>query len=198
LVRDARVLPDAATVARGWQVQVDRGMRVDLPDGSLVDASRTACAAALLAATSRVPDEHAVAALEDWGFDVEVAASWPRLSARQRRRAARRSPTAATWADVGDVRGDGAASLLLAVRSFLVHEADAVITLLADLPEEWRGGSIEVHGAPTRRGRVSYAVRWHGERAALLWDGPEGVTTRAPGLDADWSTTEPSGEALLA
>jgi hypothetical protein len=40
-------------------------------------------------------------------------------------------------------------------------------------------------------------VRWHGERAALLWDGPGGVTLRAPGLDADWSTTDAAGDALL-
>jgi hypothetical protein len=195
---DVRALPDAATVARGWRIQLDRGMRVDLPDASLAEAARAARAEALLGATNRVPDERAVAALEDWGFDAEVAASWPRLSRRQQRQAAGREPGPASWAEVRAARAHGAASMLLALRSFLVHEADDVITLLADLPDEWRGLPIEVHGAPTRRGPVSYAVRWHGDRAAVLWDGPGGVTVRAPGLDAGWSSTDPRGEALLA
>jgi len=60
-----------------------------------------------------------------------------------------------------------------------------------------------VHDAPTRWGRVSYAVRWHGDRPALLWElephhglGPVQLTV--PGLDSSWSTTEPAGDALLA
>ncbi|HEX9991669.1 MAG TPA: hypothetical protein VGB14_01950, partial [Acidimicrobiales bacterium] len=68
------------------------------------------------------------------------------------------------------------------------------------LPDGWRGRPVEVEGAPTAAGRLSYAVRWHGDRPALLWDlapsaGPARLT--APGLDPAWSTTEPSGEALL-
>jgi hypothetical protein len=55
-----------------------------------------------------------------------------------------------------------------------------------------------VHDAPTRRGPVSYAVRWHGTRPALLWDAPDGVELRAPGLDPSWSSSVPRGEALLA
>ena len=64
--------------------------------------------------------------------------------------------------------------------------------------------SVEVHDAPTRWGRVSYAVRWHGARPALLWHleqregvaGPWRIT--APRFDPSWSTTEARGEALLA
>ncbi len=67
-----------------------------------------------------------------------------------------------------------------------------------------------MHHAPTAHGELSYAVRWHGDRPALLWelvagDGQTGsgrsgavVTLRAPGLDETWSTREPRGEALLA
>ena len=44
---------------------------------------------------------------------------------------------------------------------------------------------------------VSYAVRWHGEHAAVLWqvDGAP-VELTAPAVDAAWSSTEASGEAL--
>lgn len=78
--------------------------------------------------------------------------------------------------------------------------------LLPEFPSHWRGGPLEVHGLVTRVGVVSFAIRWHGYRPALLWelepaptDGaprPVGLTCR--GLDPDWSTTEPRGETLLA
>ena len=71
------------------------------------------------------------------------------------------------------------------------------------LPDEWMGRSLGVHDAPTHHGLLSYAVRWHGERPALLWElqphpGVERVTLTAPGLDPDWSSDELRGEALLA
>jgi hypothetical protein len=194
---DVRALPDAAMVARGWRAQLDRGTRVELPDEALVDAARAACAQALLSATGGVPEEHAVAALEDWGFDAEAEEAWARMSGRRRRRAARRSAAPATWDDVSRARGLGPAPMLLALRAFLAHDGEDAITVLPDLPPEWRGAPVEVHDAPTRRGPLSYAVRWHGERAALLWDGPGGVTLRAPGLHAGWSTTDATGDALL-
>ncbi len=79
-----------------------------------------------------------------------------------------------------------------------MHEGnDGEISLCTDLPDAWRGVSFEVHDAPTRHGNVSYAVRWHGARPALLWDAPAGTRLDAPGLDPAWSTTEAQGEALL-
>jgi hypothetical protein len=81
----------------------------------------------------------------------------------------------------------------------LVHEdTSQTVTLLRDLAPEWWGQPIEVHEAPTRRGAVSYAVRWHGARPALLWEVPDGVRVRSPGLDPSWSSDEPRGEALLS
>jgi hypothetical protein len=55
-----------------------------------------------------------------------------------------------------------------------------------------------VHDAPTRHGPLSYAVRWHGARPALLWEAPPGVRLRAPGLDPTWSSETTRGDALLA
>lgn len=84
--------------------------------------------------------------------------------------------------------------------------ASPIITLFAGFPAAWRGQPVEVHDAPTRFGLLSCAVRWHGERPALLWDlhpwpdagaGPA-VTLAAPSLDPGWSAVEPQGEALLA
>ena len=87
----------------------------------------------------------------------------------------------------------------------LVHDrlarltAPDTVTLLADgMPADWLGVSCEAHGiAVGARHRVSFAVRWHGERPAVLWevDGPTGLTLRS-GVDDTWSTTESHGEAL--
>jgi hypothetical protein len=154
---------------------------------------RAARGQALLATTRPTADD--AVALEDWGFDAEAADAWEHLSARERRQAGRRPELPSTWADVRDA--GGGSRLLVALRSLLAHEHGDTVTMLSDLPVEWRGHAVEVHDAPTRRGFLSYAVRWHGARPALLWGAPPGVTLRAPGLDAGWSTTAPTGEALL-
>ncbi|MGI8757498.1 MAG: hypothetical protein ACR2MB_16900, partial [Acidimicrobiales bacterium] len=70
------------------------------------------------------------------------------------------------------------------------------------LAPAWFGGGVELHDAPTTAGRLSFALRWHGRRPALLWDlerhpGPGEVELRAPALDPAWSTTSVRGEALL-
>jgi hypothetical protein len=106
----------------------------------------------------------------------------------------------------GGCMGDGhhgwaAADFLSFVRTMLVRETPGGLALASMLPESWYGQGVEVHGAPTRFGTVSFAIRWHGARPALLWeveahDGAT-VTLTSPGLDPSWRTTEPRGEALL-
>ncbi len=115
--------------------------------------------------------------------------------------AAQASP-AGVW---GGAAGDdpaGAARFVAALRSLLVDDSGPGLDLLPGFPPGWRGGALEVHGLPTRHGPVSFAIRWHGYRPALLWEitpaGPAtAVTVRAPVLDAGWITVEPQGEALL-
>jgi len=103
-----------------------------------------------------------------------------------------------------------AAMFVSFVRSLLVREEPGGLVLCSMLPHEWRGQSIEVHDAPTSVGLVSFAVRWHGARPALLWDvrpsadedgagaPAAAIRLRAPGLDPGWSTEELRGDALLA
>jgi hypothetical protein len=106
--------------------------------------------------------------------------------------------------------GDGhhgwaAADFLSFVRAMLVREThDGGLALGSMLPDDWTGQGIEVHDAPTHFGPLSFAIRWHGERPALLWDLrphpdlTEAVRITVPGLDPTFSTTEPKGETLLA
>jgi hypothetical protein len=103
--------------------------------------------------------------------------------------------------------GDGhdvevAAGVLTLVRDLLVREDGEGVALASLVPDSWYGQGWEVHGAPTGQGTVSYAVRWHGDRVALLWEaephpGAEPVRLTAPGLEPGWSTTDARGEALL-
>ena len=115
-----------------------------------------------------------------------------------------------SWSLAGDGHhAPTGAAFLGFVRSMLVREVDRdlaaggpALALCGLLPPEWRGQGIEVHDAPTDHGHLSYAVRWHGERPALLWElephqGCDPVVLVAPGLDPDWSCSEPRGEALL-
>jgi hypothetical protein len=109
----------------------------------------------------------------------------------------------------GGCMGDGhhgwaAADVLTFVRQLLVREGDdGGLVLCSLLPDGWAGQALEVHDAPTHAGRLSYGVRWHGDRPALLWElhphpGEGEVRLTAPGLDPAWSSTAPQGEALLA
>lgn len=185
-------LPGAESVVRGWETQLRRGMQVDLPDPALQEAVDRARADALL-------EGRDVAALEDWGFDEEAAAAWAALSFRGRRRARRRPARPPGWRAVEARLERPGSDLLLDLRALLVGDADDTVVLLSELPPPWRGRGLEVLDAPTRAaGRISYAVRWHGERVALLWECERpGVRLRAPGLDPGWSTLAPRGEALL-
>jgi hypothetical protein len=88
------------------------------------------------------------------------------------------------------------------VLSLVIDSSDAAaVDLLPEVPEAWLGQPVDVRSCGTANGRVSFSVRWHGARPALLWErlgGSDAVELRCPGLDPQWSSLERSGEALLA
>ena len=89
------------------------------------------------------------------------------------------------------------------LRAELVADHGEELLLAPGFRPAWRGGPLAVYELPTRFGSLSYAVRWHGARPALLWEldaRPDhgAVTLRAPALDQSWSSDEPTGETLLA
>ena len=138
----------------------------------------------------------------------------PRASARVMALLARASPVE-TWPEVmhprsgGGSRGHGqdpatVATFCTFVRSMFVREnTSGGLALCGLVPPAWLGQPWEVRDVPTVHGSLGYAVRWHGDRPALLWeltpwDDGHDVLITAPGLDAAWSSTDLSGEALLA
>jgi len=88
------------------------------------------------------------------------------------------------------------------VLSKVIAVSDAAsIAALPEVPDAWMGQPIDVRSCGTANGRVSFSVRWHGSRPALLWErhgGSDAVELTCPGLDPAWSTLDRSGEVLLA
>ncbi len=116
------------------------------------------------------------------------------------------STATSTWTWAGTATGHDLAAnaaLVSLVRDQLVQEHEHALVMSPVVDDTWLGQGWELHDAPTRHGRLSYAVRWHGDRPALLWElvphqpGPP-VTLTIPGLDPAWSSTELAGDALLA
>lgn len=178
--------PEAAAAVAADAVRARSRLRPAAPSPDLDAPSVTprAVAAAAVAATRAGEDASAL-----WALLRRASSTW-------------------TWSDPERWEGDDLlvpARLLTAVGRLLVDDRPDGLALTTWMPPAWWGLGWEVHDAPTRWGRLSYAVRWHSGRPALLWElGPplEGVAgdpvLRAPGLDPSWSGTERRGEALLA
>jgi hypothetical protein len=111
-----------------------------------------------------------------------------------------------TWTWPGGATGHDLAAnaaVVTALRHRLVREVDGGLALSPEVPDAWLGQGWEVHDLPTAHGRLSYAIRWHGERPALLWELEQhaaagAVRLTVPGLDPTWSSAYAKGEALLA
>ncbi len=150
-------------------------------------------------APSARPRSVAAAAVAATRAGADASAIWALL---------RRASSTWTWPDPDRWVGDDGlvqARLLAAVARLLVDDRPDGLALTTWMPPAWWGLGWEVHGAPSRWGRVSYAVRWHGDRPALLWEigeplrgVGEDLVVRVPGVDPSWSSTDRRGEALLA
>lgn len=76
--------------------------------------------------------------------------------------------------------------------------ANSGALLPVGMPGDWLGQSVDVYGVPTVPGSsVSYAIRWHGERPAVLWEqSGEPVELSAPVAAPDWRSSDAKGETL--
>lgn len=127
---------------------------------------------------------------------VAAAAGDARAVADIVRLRARAQPPIEALRPMSEIRRDGAVGRF--VHDVEQHFARGRDLLPGGIPTRWLGHDFEVHGVPTSaRSAVSYAVRWHGARPAVLWEqsGEPGRLT-AGAVDDGWATSETSGEAL--
>ncbi len=130
-----------------------------------------------------------------------AAAAGDRRASRDLAKLHQRVESRGVYADLGPLadlrRGASAGRFVASVERRLAHRGDL---LPMGLPASWLGVDFEVHGLPTSPlSTVSLAVRWHGDRPAVLWEqsGPP-QRLSASAIDAGWSTETASGEALWA
>ena len=73
------------------------------------------------------------------------------------------------------------------------------IDLLPDLAPDWFGRSVDVRDFETIWGKLSFSLRWHGRRPALLWElsSQDKIKITARSIDPSWSTQEQRGETML-
>jgi hypothetical protein len=119
---------------------------------------------------------------------------------RDRRARDGRSTAAATGvpSSFSDVQRGGSVGRFVAQVEQRIADDGRLLPL--GIPRRWLGSNFEVHGVPTGpRSTVGFAVRWHGERPAVLWEqhGPTQLLS-APAVDAEWSSDAAAGEALWA
>jgi hypothetical protein len=123
------------------------------------------------------------------------------LGARDVEVIADRRGAKAAWRDAGphDEPSDPARWCAWALERVAIRRG-AEVDLLPVVPASWVGAPVAAYDVPVRRGLLSFGLRWHGERPALLWEAAaEGaLLLRAPSLDPAWSSGVPKGEALLA
>lgn len=83
-------------------------------------------------------------------------------------------------------------------RRLVAATVDGAEILPEGIPDDWIGHPFEVHGLPAGRATtLSYAVRWHGEHPAVIWEQTgEAITLRSPLLDTTWSSSAAAGEHL--
>lgn len=194
-------LPDLATVARGWLALARQGAQIETGDPATGDALTAARCNLLLkqgglvALGKRARSEGAGAvadALTLLGYDDEAGSL--RLSARLR--PSRKGLPLVTWPEM---KRDPDAFNVDAIRSSVVDDDHGGIDCLPGFDATWIGRSVDVRDLPTAAGALSFTIRWHGERPAILWqlDAAKRVRLRATAIDPQWETDEPKGEALL-
>lgn len=109
---------------------------------------------------------------------------------------------------VGQVPGDFPTEMPAGIRGIswledqlVSPQRDGTAAILGrSIPNRWLGVDLEAHSLIADSVRtVSFALRWHGEYPALLWEvsGPPGLHLNAGRLDPTWSSNESTGETLL-
>ncbi len=182
--------------------------RAKLGLATMADLTGQSDAAADLRRDATVTATPDLAQITEWAEQAAPARRWPGTQTAAEASAGPDDLTAGpdSAADAADFWLGARALLIRPAASAAISPGPAgpdhrpVVELLPEFPAAWRGGTVEIHRAPVHGALISFAIRWHGYRPALLWEveGDVAVELRCPGLDPEWSTTDIKGEALLA
>lgn len=211
-------------VARGWDAHLRRAARLELPPGRVADMVGAALASAVLLASAETTRgavaARVSAALDRFGLGIEAAEAAARVGVRRSFLGRHGHPAVSadlwtrlqelagaasplnTWPATMGSHGAIVSEVLSTAAALAVDDGPDGIRLFPGWPADWGGIAVEFSGLHTRHGVVSAALRWHGDRPALLWEvepasGPA-RSVAAPALDPSWSSVERRGEALLA
>jgi hypothetical protein len=197
------VVPDAGLLERVTQARCEIALD-GLPAADDPAAFLVAVNESVRMGEPTSPWVHAVATaveilgpVSSWDADVALRAAARVLVAADERRAvddltriiARRQPSAAP-----DRPPEG----VLCIPWLESRFAGDGVLFPFGFADEWIGQSVEAHGVPSGpRSQISVAVRWHGDRPAVLWEqSGTPVELTAPVVAPGWSSTAPTGEAL--
>lgn len=204
------VLPDAALVAGVMAARCELALTGpvhpdDDPAGFLVGMGQ-------VVRMGELPDDwlpdvaHAVELAvkggdDDWRVGVALDAAALVLTVAGERRALRdlTKVRAQRLRQVGDppaTAPDHSVWLLAWIDAWTVSPAGALLPL--GLPDAWLGAAVEVYDMPVgASSRVSFALRWHAARPAVLWETTgDAIELSAPVMAPMWRSMEPSGETL--
>jgi hypothetical protein len=83
-------------------------------------------------------------------------------------------------------------------RLFTLDADNTGVLLPHGIPDDWKGINFEAHGLCGPSGaRVGFALRWHGENAAVLWESSSADVRLVSGVDATWSNAGTAGGEAL-
>lgn len=222
-------LPGSDQVARGWSALVARASRVDVPEPLLAEAlvahrcdlalgdlahgeDDPAAFAVGLGELVRLGDDpdpwlpelvgvvEALAPVPGWEADVALAAARRVLTAAGEDRAVRDLDRIVAGRGAPAAWPTTAPDDVLVVPWLEGRLARDGRLLPEGIPSAWLGQGFEAHELPVGpSSAVSFGVRWHGARPAVLWEqhGPP-VELTAPAVDPTWRTSDVRGEALWA
>lgn len=147
-------------------------------------------------------------ATRDWTMAAALDAVAVVLAAADERRAVRDLATARSRLQIDgtmpstEPSGDAARRLAWHERRLVAATADGGAALLPlGLPVAWRGVNFEVYSLPVVHvdgavTGVSYAVRWHGARPAVLWEQAGAPLRLSSPVAPGWSSSDAKGETL--
>ena len=129
----------------------------------------------------------------------DIAHAWSRLAEAKETNASA-DGTDKTVASSVEILG-GVRQIAWVESQLVAMRRDGVIEICPRrIDSAWLGVNFECHKLlATPEHLISYAVRWHGDKPALLWeiDGPVGARVMASAIDSSFGGTDMRGETLL-